>query len=98
MIKNATCQTRILSIALSSACSCHAQKAKHRLQIRTYKIIRLPVGLIEKKIFHTAPAIVIYQTTAYSDTLKDVLSELGRWGEQHREKVRQSMRDNPYPS
>lgn len=50
-------------------------------------------GLIERKVFPTMPVIVSYETTAYSDTLKNVLHELEKWGEQHREKVRQGMRD-----
>ena len=49
--------------------------------------------LIERKVFPTTPVTVIYETTAYSDTLKNVLYELEQWGEQHREKIRQSMRE-----
>jgi DNA-binding HxlR family transcriptional regulator len=51
-------------------------------------------GLIIRKVFQTMPVTVIYEATEYSDTLKNVLHELAKWGEQHREKVRQSMRDS----
>jgi len=50
-------------------------------------------GFIERKVYPTTPVTVIYETTAYSDTLRNVLHELGQWGEQHREKIKQSMRD-----
>lgn len=50
-------------------------------------------GIIERKVFPTTPVTVIYETTPYSDTLKNVLYELEKWGEQHREKVRESMRE-----
>ena len=49
-------------------------------------------GLIERKVFPTTPVTVIYETTPYSNTLKNVLYELEQWGKQHREKIRQSMR------
>lgn len=47
---------------------------------------------IERKVFPTTPVTIIYEATEYSRTLKKVLSELSAWGEQHREKVKQSMR------
>ena len=51
-------------------------------------------GFIERKVYPTTPVSVIYETTTYSDTLNNVLHELGLWGEQHREKIKQSMRDH----
>jgi DNA-binding HxlR family transcriptional regulator len=51
-------------------------------------------GFVERKVYPTTPVTVIYEATSYSDTLKNVLSELGQWGEQHREKIRQSIRDD----
>ena len=51
-------------------------------------------GLVDRKVFSTTPVTVIYETTAYAGSLKNVLYELEQWGEQHREKVRQSMRDD----
>lgn len=51
-------------------------------------------GFIERKVYPTTPVSVIYEATAYSGTLNNVLHELGEWGEQHREKIKQSMRDH----
>ena len=50
-------------------------------------------GFIEKEVAKTTPVTTIYKATPYSDTLNNVLHELGQWGEQHREKIKQSMRD-----
>jgi DNA-binding HxlR family transcriptional regulator len=50
-------------------------------------------GFIERKEIPTTPVTVTYSSTSYSDTLNGVLNELGQWGGQHREKVKQSMRD-----
>jgi len=50
-------------------------------------------GFIERKVYPITPATVIYETTAYSETLNGILHELGKWGEQHKEKVKQSIRD-----
>lgn len=48
---------------------------------------------IVRKVFPTTPVTVIYESTSYSHSLNGVLGELYNWGEQHREKIRQSMRD-----
>ncbi len=48
---------------------------------------------IVRKVYPTTPVTVIYEATAYSNTLKNVLYELDHWGEQHREKIKQSIRD-----
>ncbi len=50
-------------------------------------------GFIERKVYPTMPVTVIYETTPYSDTLNGILRELGQWGEKHKEKVKQSIRD-----
>lgn len=50
-------------------------------------------GFIERKVYATMPVTVTYEATPYSETLNNVLNELGQWGEQHREKVKQSIRD-----
>ncbi|MES2826500.1 MAG: helix-turn-helix domain-containing protein [Bacteroidota bacterium] len=50
-------------------------------------------GLIERKVFPTTPVAVLYEATSYSETLNGVLKELGKWGEQHLEKVKQGIRD-----
>jgi len=47
---------------------------------------------ITRKVYQTTPVSIIYEATDYSRTLKNVLAELSAWGEQHREKVKQSMR------
>lgn len=47
---------------------------------------------IARKVYPTTPVTIIYEATGYSRTLKSVLAELSVWGEQHREKIKQSMR------
>lgn len=47
---------------------------------------------IKRNVYPTTPVTIIYEATAYSRTLKNVLAELSSWGYQHREKVKQSMR------
>ncbi|MEB0262614.1 MULTISPECIES: helix-turn-helix domain-containing protein [unclassified Mucilaginibacter] len=47
---------------------------------------------IARKVYPTTPVTIIYEATEYSRTLKNVIGELGAWGEQHREKIKQSMR------
>ncbi|KIO75093.1 HxlR family transcriptional regulator [Pedobacter lusitanus] len=47
---------------------------------------------IIRKVYPATPVIIIYEATEYSRTLKNVIGELAAWGEQHREKIKQSMR------
>ena len=47
---------------------------------------------ITRQVYPTTPVSIIYQATDYSRTLKSVLSELSAWGEQHRERIKESMR------
>ncbi len=47
---------------------------------------------IRRNVYATTSVSVIYEATEYSRTLKNVLAELSEWGEQHREKIKQSMR------
>ncbi|ETZ24323.1 helix-turn-helix domain-containing protein [Pedobacter sp. V48] len=47
---------------------------------------------IKRNVYPTQPVSIVYEATSYSLTLKNVLTELSSWGEQHREKVKQSMR------
>lgn len=47
---------------------------------------------IKRSVYPTSPVSIIYEATEYSWTLKSLLGELSAWGEQHREKIRQSMR------
>ena len=47
-----------------------------------------------KRIVHpTTPVTIVYEATEYSRTLKSVLSELDVWGAQHRERIKESMRE-----
>lgn len=47
---------------------------------------------IIRNVYPTTPVSIIYEATAYSRTLKNVIAELSLWGGQHREKIKQSMR------
>jgi DNA-binding HxlR family transcriptional regulator len=47
---------------------------------------------IKRNVYPTTPVSIIYEATEYSLTLKKVIGELSAWGEQHREKIKQSMR------
>ncbi|WP_443945753.1 winged helix-turn-helix transcriptional regulator [Pedobacter sp. AW1-32] len=47
---------------------------------------------IKRNVYPTTPVTILYEATDYSLTLKSVLNELSNWGEQHREKIKQSMR------
>jgi DNA-binding HxlR family transcriptional regulator len=49
-------------------------------------------GFITRNVYPSTPVSIIYEATEYSRTLKNVLGELSAWGEQHREKIKQSMR------
>jgi DNA-binding HxlR family transcriptional regulator len=49
-------------------------------------------GFITRIENPTTPVSIVYEATSYSLTLKNVLKELSSWGEQHREKIKQSMR------
>ncbi len=48
---------------------------------------------ITRNVYPTTPVSIIYEATEYSRTLKNVLAELSNWGEQHRERVKQSIRN-----
>ena len=47
---------------------------------------------VTRNVYSTTPVTIIYEATEYSRTLKSVIGELSSWGEQHREKIKQSMR------
>jgi DNA-binding HxlR family transcriptional regulator len=47
---------------------------------------------IKRNVYPTTPVSIIYEATDYSQTLKSVIRELSAWGEQHREKIKESMR------
>tara|TARA_R110002051_G_scaffold127873_2_gene201504 strand:- start:8498 stop:8860 length:363 start_codon:yes stop_codon:yes gene_type:complete len=43
--------------------------------------------LVVRNVFPTTPVSIIYEASAYSDTLKDVLRTLSDWGAGHRKKI-----------
>ncbi|MDD7886762.1 helix-turn-helix domain-containing protein [Flavivirga sp. 57AJ16] len=43
--------------------------------------------LIKRIVYPSSPVSIIYESTAYSHTLKNVLEELSTWGKNHRDKV-----------
>jgi DNA-binding HxlR family transcriptional regulator len=47
---------------------------------------------IRRVVYPAAPVSIIYEAAEYSRTLKPVIGSLSDWGEQHREKVKESMR------
>jgi DNA-binding HxlR family transcriptional regulator len=50
-------------------------------------------GFITRNVYPTTPVSVLYKTTPYSGSLQNVLQELRDWGAQHREKIKQDMRN-----
>jgi DNA-binding HxlR family transcriptional regulator len=49
-------------------------------------------GFVKRVVYPTTPVTIIYESTEYGKTLKNVLIELSAWGEQHRERIKESMR------
>lgn len=44
-------------------------------------------GLVSRTVCDTKPITVEYALTPYSETLSEVLHAMGRWGQQHRNKI-----------
>jgi len=44
-------------------------------------------GLVSRTVCDTRPVTVEYALTPYSETLKEVLEAMSRWGQQHRKKI-----------
>lgn len=44
-------------------------------------------GLVSRTVCNTRPITVEYAATPYSETLKEVLFTMNKWGELHREKI-----------
>ncbi|NDI98901.1 helix-turn-helix transcriptional regulator [Flavobacterium sp. LaA7.5] len=44
--------------------------------------------LIQRNVYPTTPVRIVYEATAYSHTLRNILAELSHWGENHRNKVK----------
>lgn len=49
---------------------------------------------IKRKVQPASPVTIIYEATAYSRTLKQLIGELSAWGEKHREKIKQGMKNH----
>jgi DNA-binding HxlR family transcriptional regulator len=71
---------------------------EHQLEGITPKVLAKELKDLElndfivRQVYPTKPVTIIYEATTYSDTLKTVLQELSTWGEQHRKKVKESLR------
>lgn len=44
-------------------------------------------GLVSRTVMDTKPVTVEYALTPYSETLREVLEAMDRWGRQHRKKI-----------
>ncbi|MBX3238768.1 MAG: helix-turn-helix transcriptional regulator [Chitinophagaceae bacterium] len=44
-------------------------------------------GLVSRTVCNTKPITVEYAVTPYSETLKEVLEAMNRWGEKHRKRI-----------
>ena len=44
-------------------------------------------GLITRTVMDTRPITVNYQLTAYSDSLRGIIEDMGKWGIHHRQKL-----------
>jgi DNA-binding HxlR family transcriptional regulator len=45
-------------------------------------------GFIKRKVQTTAPVVIEYELTGYSNTLSEVLQAMVNWGTKHRKKIR----------
>jgi len=50
---------------------------------------------IKRHVYQATPVTIMYESTEYSRTLKNVLHELSSWGWQHRERIRKSIGRQP---
>lgn len=73
---------------------------QQKLRGATRRVIHLQLnqleqqGLISKTVLSERPLQVAYQLTAFGETLLPVIAALGEWGETHRERLEQALRDN----
>jgi len=44
-------------------------------------------GFVKRTVYTSAPVVVEYELTSYSQTLAPVLTALGEWGARHRAKI-----------
>ncbi|WP_236974121.1 winged helix-turn-helix transcriptional regulator [Membranihabitans maritimus] len=50
-------------------------------------------GFVTREVYTGSPVAVEYQLTDYSSTLHKVLDELVKWGNMHREKVKEQWKE-----
>lgn len=49
-------------------------------------------GFVKRTVYTDTPVVIEYELTGYSDTLREVLDALIRWGENHRQKIREERK------
>ncbi len=49
-------------------------------------------GFIKRRVYNETPITIEYEATDYAMTVQPVLEELAKWGEMHKRKIRQAMR------
>lgn len=47
--------------------------------------------LVKRTVYPTTPVSIIYDATEYTETLKNFLTDLSAWGENHRIKIKQTI-------
>ena len=51
-------------------------------------------GFVKRNVLPQTPVIIEYELTDYAQTLEGVLNSLSEWGEMHRKKIRQEMKEH----
>jgi DNA-binding HxlR family transcriptional regulator len=51
-------------------------------------------GFVKRNVLPQTPVIIEYELTDYAQTLEGVLDSLSEWGEMHRKKIRQEMKEH----
>lgn len=51
-------------------------------------------GFVKRQVYAETPILIEYELTDYAMTLDPVLKELAIWGEMHRRKIRQRMKQD----
>lgn len=49
-------------------------------------------GFVKRRVYPETPIVIEYETTAYALTVHPVLKALSEWGNMHRKKIRQRMK------
>lgn len=50
-------------------------------------------GFVVRHVHNEFPVLVEYELTEYSDTLENVIKSLSDWGQQHRARIREEIRN-----